>query len=74
MCLAGGVAGLYSIVTLETERRKGFGSALTVYPLLEALAEGYQTAILQASAQGQSLYARVGFRSYGQYIEYKPSL
>jgi hypothetical protein len=73
MCLAGGVAGLYSIVTLETERRKGFGSALTVYPLLEALAEGYQSAILQASEQGQSLYERVGFRPYGQYIEYKPT-
>jgi ribosomal protein S18 acetylase RimI-like enzyme len=72
LCLAGGVAGLYNISTLETERRKGIGTALTVYPLLEARAEGVQAAILQASAEGQRLYVRVGFRSVGHYVEYKP--
>jgi GNAT superfamily N-acetyltransferase len=72
VCLAGGVAGLYSVCTLEAERRRGFGTALTARPLLDARDEGVPTAILQASAQGQPVYQRLGFRPVGQYVEYKP--
>jgi ribosomal protein S18 acetylase RimI-like enzyme len=73
LCLAGGVAGLYNICTLEAERRKGFGTALTVRPLLDAAARGVKTAVLQASVEGQRVYTRVGFRSSGHYVEYHPA-
>jgi predicted acetyltransferase len=72
VCIAGGVAGVYSVCTLESERRRGFGTALTARPLLDARDEGVPMAILQASAQGQPVYRRLGFRPVGQYVEYKP--
>ena len=52
LTLGGGVAGLYSISTLEGYRRRGIGSALTRWPLIEAARDGISTAILQASADG----------------------
>jgi hypothetical protein len=45
---------------------------MTVAPLLQARARGYETAILQAAPEGVSLYERVGFRSFGDITEYKP--
>jgi ribosomal protein S18 acetylase RimI-like enzyme len=72
-CVAGGVVGLYNVATLESERRKGFGSALTVRPLLDAREEGVRTAVLQAAPDGQGVYARVGFRPSGRYTEFQPA-
>jgi predicted GNAT family acetyltransferase len=69
---AGGVVGLYSICTLVDYRKRGFGAALTLQPLLDAREAGYRTAILQASEQGARVYARVGFEPFGQVTEYKP--
>jgi ribosomal protein S18 acetylase RimI-like enzyme len=70
--LWGGVAGIYNVVTLTTARRRGFGSALTIAAILEASKTGYRTAVLQASAQGQAIYARLGFVQCGAFREYKP--
>jgi ribosomal protein S18 acetylase RimI-like enzyme len=70
LAIGGGVVGLYSICTLEAYRRRGFGSALTLQPLLDARAQGYRTAILQSAAD--SLYARAGFEPFGEITEYKP--
>jgi GNAT superfamily N-acetyltransferase len=70
LTLGGGVAGLYSVCTLESYRRQGFGSALTLRPLLDARAKGFHTAILQSAAD--SLYARIGFKPFGEITEYKP--
>ena len=68
-----GVVGLYNICTLEAQRGRGFGSALTLQPLLDARTEGMAAAILQASADGVGLYRRLGFRDYGLITEYKPA-
>ena len=66
-----GAVGLYGIATLAAHRRKGYGTALTRHALLEARREGHTRAILQASADGQSVYARLGFRPTGGYTEYQ---
>lgn len=71
LCLAGGVAGLYNIATLADQRRRGFGTALTARPLLDAREMGIRTGVLQASAEGQGVYARLGFRVTGRYLEYQ---
>jgi GNAT superfamily N-acetyltransferase len=72
LTVGGGVVGLYNIFTRPDARGRGVGSAMTVQPLLDARAAGHTTAILQASAAGQSLYSRLGFRSFGTITEYKP--
>ena len=63
--------GLYGIATLAAHRRKGYGTAMTLTPLLEARQEGHTVAVLQASADGQGVYARLGFEPTGHYTEYK---
>ncbi len=74
LTVGGGVVGLYNIATLAAYRRRGFGTALTLQPLLHARAYGYRTAILQAQgADGVRVYARVGFEPFGQITEYKPA-
>jgi ribosomal protein S18 acetylase RimI-like enzyme len=69
--VAGGVAGLYNISTLPPYRRRGFGTAMTVRPLVEAREARSETAVLQASSEGVGLYSRVGFQAYGKITEYK---
>jgi hypothetical protein len=73
LTVGGGVVGLYSVCTLAAYRRRGFGSALTLRPLLDARAEGHRVGILQASAAGAGVYARVGFAPFGEIAEYKPA-
>jgi GNAT superfamily N-acetyltransferase len=73
LTVGGGVVGLYNIATIERRRGRGIGSAITAHPLLDARAEGHRTGILQASADGLNVYARLGFRPTGHYTEYKPA-
>ncbi len=71
LTVADGAVGLYNISTLESHRRRGYGTALTVRPLVDARAEGHRLAVLQASREGQGVYAKVGFGEVGRYTEYK---
>ena len=73
LTVGGGVVGLYNVCTLAAYRRRGFGTALTLHPLLEARAQGHNTAILQASTGGEPVYTRLGFIPFGQITEYKPA-
>jgi ribosomal protein S18 acetylase RimI-like enzyme len=70
--VAGGVAGVYGVGTLERMRRQGFGSALTAQPLIDARNLGYTTGVLQASVDGAGLYRRLGFVDFGEVREFKP--
>jgi ribosomal protein S18 acetylase RimI-like enzyme len=73
LTVGGGVAGLYGISTLASHRRRGFGTALTLRPLLDARAEGLALAVLQASDAGAGVYRRIGFEEFGGITEYKPA-
>ncbi|MEW6733619.1 MAG: GNAT family N-acetyltransferase [Acidobacteriota bacterium] len=72
LCLAAEVAGLYNIATLPAYRCKGYGRALTLQPLFDALEVGTKIATLQASQAGYSLYTRIGFESIGLFSEFQP--
>ena len=66
------MVGLYNIATLAAHRRRGYGSALTLAPLLEARRVGVSTAVLQAAPDGVGVYRRIGFEAFGEITEYKP--
>jgi ribosomal protein S18 acetylase RimI-like enzyme len=65
-----GDCGIYNVGTVAHVRRRGLGSALTFLQLHDARARGCQTASLQATPMAERLYAAVGFRDLGRFVEY----
>jgi ribosomal protein S18 acetylase RimI-like enzyme len=55
-------AGVYYVATIPQARGHGFGTALTLAPLLDAKNLGSQVGILQSSDAGFPIYQRLGFR------------
>jgi ribosomal protein S18 acetylase RimI-like enzyme len=61
--LDGGAGGVYSIATLESHRRRGFGAAMTSHAVREVFGSGCPFAALEASPLGRGIYERLGFRT-----------
>jgi ribosomal protein S18 acetylase RimI-like enzyme len=61
--IADGVLGVYSLGTLPQHQGCGYGETLLRHALSEARKEsGIERSVLQATAQGLSLYRRMGYR------------
>jgi ribosomal protein S18 acetylase RimI-like enzyme len=65
-----GDCGVFNVSTVERARRRGLGTALTARLLHDARARGCRTATLQATEMAERLYAGLGFRDLGRFLEY----
>jgi len=65
-----GDRGIFNVSTVEHARRRGLGTALTARLAHEAAARGSRTASLQSTEMAERVYAAVGFRDLGRYLEY----
>ena len=52
------------VATDERHRKKGFAHSLTLQILQFAKDRGYKEAYLQASPMSESLYSKIGFRTF----------
>jgi predicted GNAT family acetyltransferase len=71
LTLTGGMAGVFSVTTIPSARGRGIGAAVTLAPLLDARAAGYQIGVLQASEMGYPVYKRIGFTEQFRYHDYQ---
>jgi predicted acetyltransferase len=69
--ISSGVAGLHAVSTLKEYRGRGFGLAISIMALLDAFKMGYKVGVLQASALGENLYRKLGFRKFCDIISYE---
>ena len=65
-----GDRGIFNVSTLEHARRRGLGTALTALLVHEAAARGATTATLQSTEMAERVYAGVGFRDLGRFLEF----
>lgn len=62
--------GVFNVSTLAHARRRGLGTALTARLVHDAAARGCTTASLQSTEMAERVYAAVGFRDLGRFLEY----
>ena len=65
-----GDCGIYNVGTHPHARRRGLGTALTGLHLYQARERGCATASLQSTEIAERLYAGLGFRDLGRFIEF----
>jgi GNAT superfamily N-acetyltransferase len=70
MFLGASVAVIECVATLPAARQQGVGTTMTRAPLREARAIGYRVGILTATPMGCSVYRRLGFRPYCDFVTY----
>lgn len=66
----GGVAGIYEVVTVPQQRKRGLATSVMWATLDGARERGYRIAVLQASPMGEPLYRRLGFQEYCRFSHY----
>jgi hypothetical protein len=62
--LSSGVAGLHAVSTLGEYRSRGFGLVISKMALLDAYKMGFNVGVLQASALGERIYKKLGFKKF----------
>ncbi|MGZ6574013.1 MAG: GNAT family N-acetyltransferase [Solirubrobacteraceae bacterium] len=67
-----GDCGVFNMSTIEAARRRGLGTALTARHIHDAVERGCSTASLQSTLMAERVYAAVGFRDLGRFLEYVP--
>jgi GNAT superfamily N-acetyltransferase len=67
-----GDCGIYNMSTMEPARRQGLGTALTARHVHDAAGRGCSTASLQSTPMAERVYAAVGFRDLGRFLEFVP--
>jgi len=70
LILSDGVAGVYNVGTVEAQRKRGYGEALTWAAIAAGRAAGCATSILQASPLGRPVYERMGFTTPDYYRQF----
>jgi GNAT superfamily N-acetyltransferase len=70
---SGDASGVYNVGTLPEARRRGVGSAVTWAAVGAGRAWGCDTIVLQSSAMGLSMYAKMGFRTVAPYVIFAES-
>ncbi|MCS7026849.1 MAG: GNAT family N-acetyltransferase [Bryobacteraceae bacterium] len=72
--IGGGSIGVYAVATHPLFQRQGFGEAVVRHAVEEASKRtGIQRSVLQSSAMGYRLYARLGYRQAGRFLVYSHS-
>jgi GNAT superfamily N-acetyltransferase len=66
----GRTIGVYSIATVQSARRRGYGAAMTARVMADGVVAGCDVAALQASEMGRPIYERLGFRTVVRYAAY----
>lgn len=61
-----GLAGIYCVSTVPSERGKGLGAFITAHSALASGRLGYKVSILQASDMGLPVYKRTGYQVLGE--------
>lgn len=56
-------AGIYLVGTLPEHQRNGLARMLTLHAVAEAIDDGYDLLVLQATPEGHRLYRRLGFQT-----------
>jgi GNAT superfamily N-acetyltransferase len=69
-CRTGRTIGVYTIATIESARRRGYGAAMTARVMADGVAAGCDVAALQASVMGRPIYERLGFRTVVRYTAF----
>lgn len=64
------LGGIYMVGTLPEARRRGFGEAVTAAATNSLFDDGASAVVLQASAMGEPIYERMGFRTFTTYTQW----
>lgn len=71
LMLAGGVAGIHMVATRREYQRRGIAIAVSWHALQAGRRAGLSIAALQASEEGEPVYAKLGFRACCRFVEYR---
>ena len=67
----GNISWLGTIIVLPEYRRKGIGKEITSHLIEYCIGKGCTTQLLTASAMGESVYRKLGFKTSTEYVFYR---